>query len=144
MGNRFVWKGLVELREELRQLPEHLRGQATAIATDAAESAADEVRTNYPEESGDLADSVEVVPTSKNVGQFGVGLTVVASAWYAWIFEVGTEAPRQTAKGWDRGKMPAGKVFIPAMIKWRRVMMRRLKGLLQDTGLRVTGDDGGL
>jgi HK97 gp10 family phage protein len=143
MASKFVIEGIDDFREQLRNLPEHLRREASNIATGEANAAAVEVRTKYGQHrhSGKLQDSVEVVET-KNAGQFGVGLTVVANQWYAILLEWGVEAERHTAMNWDRGKMPAQHLFVPIMQKRRKVMERSLKRLLEDQGFEVV-DHGG-
>lgn len=138
MASKLVIEGIEDLREQLRQLPEELRREAYAIGSRAANTAASNVRAKYQahRHSGKLADSVEVVET-KNAGQFGVGLTVVANQWYALIFDTGIEADRHTAMNWDRGKMPAAHIFIPEMIRQRKVAEREWTQLLRDHGFEV-------
>jgi len=135
-NNRFVWDGLEELRQELRNLPPELQAEGGEIIVDSAESAADEIREAYPVRTGNLKARVRVKKTANSVST-----TVVVSntAKHAYIFENGTEA-RHTDLGANRGSMPPGHVFIPAVMKHRRRMYDRLKDLIARKGLEVSGE----
>lgn len=137
-NNRIVFSGLEELRAALTKLPEDLKNEAKSIVRGAADEAAYEVRQKYPRGTGNLRNGVRV--TSQASGSFGVGATVRNDAPHAWIFENGTQT-RRTRRGWNRGVMPPGRVFVPTMRKHRRAMYEELKVTLRSHGLLVTGDE---
>lgn len=138
-NNRLVFNGLAELRAELRQLPAELAGEAGEIVSGAAEGAKNDIVEAYPERTGNLRSRVTVSRTAGS-GLYGVAAIVKNTAKHAWIFENGTQA-RHTDIGANRGAMPAGHVFIPAVIRRRRQMYERLKGLLTKHGLVVSGSE---
>lgn len=133
------WNGLEELRAALRNLPKDLAGEASSIVQRAAADAAQEIRAGYQahRRTGNLAEHVKVEALS--VGPFGAGMAVKSTAKHAQIFERGTEL-RHTSLGANRGAMPPGRVFVPAVIRRRRTMYERLKALLISHGLTVRGD----
>jgi hypothetical protein len=132
-----TWTGLSELIADLRNLPADLATEAAGIVVSAGNSAAQEARDNYPDRTGDLRDHVVVKPI--DFGQFGAGVLVQNTSKLAYIFENGTQA-RHTQLGANRGSMPPGHVFVPAMERWRHTMYERLKDLLVRHGLAVSGD----
>jgi hypothetical protein len=140
-NNRIVLEGLDALRAELRRMPAELAGEASPIVTNAAERAVREIRTAYQSHArtGNLAKGLKTV--ALNAGAFGAGAEVRSSAKHAYMFENGTQA-RHTAIGANRGSMPAGHAFIPAVIRSRRAMYASLKALLERHGATVTGDAG--
>jgi hypothetical protein len=139
MSARIVWNGLEELKEQLRNLPTELTAEAGHIVEGAANAAAADVKAAYPVRTGNLRDHVFV--SHRDKGRFSAGAVVKNTAKHAWIFENGTQA-RHNSIGANRGSMPPGNVFIPAMIKRRRVMYQQLKTVLERHGLRVSGDAG--
>lgn len=138
-NNRFTWSGLDDLRAALRALPAELHGEAAHIVEAAGNAAAFEVKAAYGRHrrTGNLQDHVKVerLPT----GPFGVAVVVKSTARHAHLFERGTQA-RHTAIGANRGTMPPGNVFIPAVIKHRRRMYDELAALLRRVGLLVLGE----
>jgi hypothetical protein len=141
MATTFRIDGLAELKAEMRDLPEALRDAAVAIIDGTADAAAEDIRNAYPEgETGNLKKGVRV-RQQVQPSPFGYSVAVISAAQHANIFEYGA-ATRKTNKGWNRGSMPAGNVFIPRMAKHRRRMWERFRVLLEQAGLRVT-DDGG-
>lgn len=136
MSARVTWDGLAELREQLRNLPADLTDEARDIVTDTANAAAAEVEAGYPSRTGDLRSKVRVVV--EHGGQFGVSVVVKNTSPLAQIFESGTQA-RHTALGANRGAMPPGRVFVPVMVRRRRVMYERLQEILTRRGLTVSG-----
>lgn len=131
------WDGLEELRAELRRLPEDLTGEASHIVEASANAAAADIKQGYPHRTGNLRKGVTVTHFDK--GKFSAGAIVKNTAPHANLFEVGSQA-RHTAIGANRGSMPPGHVFVPAVIKRRRQMYSRLKELLVRKGLSVSGD----
>jgi len=131
------WHGLDELREALKHLPADLAADAGAIVDDTAEAVADELRFDYPERTGNLAESVRVL--RRDTGQFGVRVQVRSGSKHAWLFEEGSQT-RQTHLGWTRGRMPASHLFVKTAQPARFAMYDRLKAMLVAHGLMVTGD----
>lgn len=138
-NNRLVLDGLADLRAALRNLPTELAGEASHIVQGAANSAAVAIRSGYAAHvrTGRLQDAVTV--DSMPTGAYGAGVIVKNTSKLAFIFENGTQA-RHTALGANRGSMPPGHVFIPAVIRQRRKMYDALKALLERKGLLVSGD----
>lgn len=134
--NRLVFDGLAELRAALRQLPQELTGEGSHIVEGAANGAAAEIKGKYPRVTGHLIDGVEVDFVH---GQFVAGAIVRNKAKHAFIFENGTQV-RHTELGANRGAMPPGHVFVPAMIRKRRRMYEDLKAMLTRHGLQVSGN----
>jgi len=72
-------------------------------------------------------------------GAFSVTAKVQNTAKHAWLFENGTQA-RHTDLGANRGSMPPGHVFIPIIIRRRRVMFEVLRRVLTEHGLLASGE----
>lgn len=136
MGASFTFDGLEELKAALRNLPKALATEASGIVLDAAKAAVAEM--HYPERAGTLASKLKIETQSS--GPFGAGVVVKNTDPIAAIFENGSQA-RHTSLGANRGAMPPGHVFIPSMSRNRRRMDEKLKGLLVEHGLTVTGDE---
>ena len=133
-----TWSGLSELKAELRQLPDRLKGEARHIVDAAANRAEADMKAKYAEHvhSGDLLDHVEQQVTDDS--PYGYAIQVKNTAHHAWLFEFGSQARHRNLKTW--GPMPAGHVFIPAMDKNRRWMWDQLSDMLRRQGLDVSGD----
>ena len=139
MSTTFEIKGLDELREALRRLPEALRDEARDIIKREANDAMEQIVAAYPEHTGNLRNHV-YVSTTAGGGRHGVAAVVRNTAKHAWLFENGTQT-RQTAIGANRGPMPAGHVFIPIIVRHRRAMYGQLAELLRAKGLQVSGSE---
>jgi len=140
---KFLFTGLDELKAELRTLPADLAAEASAIVHRSADSAATQVRSVYQAHriTGNLAEHVTVTPQA--IGQYGAAVLVKSAARHSHLFESGTVVRHYvTVNGVDHltGPMPGFHVFIPAMIRARRVMYADLAALLERHGLRVRGD----
>lgn len=138
--NRFRFTGLEELKAELRNLPEALAQEAQAIVFGMADEAAAEIRAAYPSHTGNLRRGVSVV---RRVYAVSTAAIVVNKAPHAFLYENGTQARHYFTKGGVKkalGRMPPGHVFVPIMIRKRRQMYERLKGLLVRHGLSVSGE----
>jgi len=131
--------GLEELRAALRTLPTELAGEAQHVVVGAANGAAADIRGAYPVRTGNLRDHVTVRDLPS--GPTGAAAKVVSSARHAALFEVGTQA-RHTSIGANRGTMPPGHVFVPRVIRARRLMVQQLVDLVRRAGLTVTGYGG--
>lgn len=134
-ANRFVFSGLDELRAALRTLPADLTGEASHIVEAHANAAAADIKAGYPGRTGDLRDHVEVTFSTSGTS---TGAVIRNTSKHAWLFENGTQA-RHTAIGANRGSMPPGHVFIPAVVRRRRAMYGQLQDLLERHGLIVSG-----
>lgn len=128
--------GLLELKEALQHLTPELQAESQAIVYANADKAAEEIRAAYPRRTGNLKDHVYV---SKRGSTISTTATVKNTAHHAWLFENGSQA-RHTDLGANRGSMPPGHVFIPIMIRRRRIMYQILKDLVASKGLTVSGD----
>lgn len=134
---KFEWTGLTELRAAIAALPAELTGEAEKIVTGHANAAGVAIRSGYGFKTGTLRRGVTVeVKATKTLA---VNARIASTAPHAWIFENGTEA-RKTKHGWNRGRMAPGRVFIPAMIRYRQRLYTDLAALLERHGLRVTMD----
>src|SRR5262249_7768339 len=96
--NKLVWRGLDELRAELRKLPEDLAGEASAIIATHATGAQQEIIAGYPDVSGRLRGGVRLGLNS--YGRYGANYILKSTAKIAWIFEHGSK-PREY-KGTDK------------------------------------------
>ena len=149
-------QGLAELKHALANLPQELKGQATQIVLDTAYAAAKDVESQYPIgpgtskngrkiPPGQLRKGVKVFPLA--VGAFAVAAQVRSTSLHAWWHENGWKLkPRETRKKWSRGTMFGVKgvprpVFVPTMIRHRRVMYQKLAMLLESVGLLAKHDE---
>jgi hypothetical protein len=136
--------GIQELKEALANLPVQLKGEATAIVLDSAHAAANDIRAQYPAGgTGNLRKGVKVVV--KEIGPVGVAAQVRSGAPHAVLYEFGTEARHYITKAgrWHAtGRMPGKPVFIPTLMRGRRLMYRKLATIIEAQGLKVkTGDE---
>lgn len=136
-NNRIVWSGLEELKQQFRSMPAELTNEASGIVDRAGEYAKSSVIQGYPRRTGDLRNHVTL--THFENGKFGAGSILKNTAKHAWLFENGSQA-RHNDLGANRGAMPPGHVFVPAVIRWRKWMYGQLKDMLVRSGLTVTGD----
>jgi hypothetical protein len=136
---RIYFDGLEELKAAFLTLPGDLKGEATGIVMDAAQSAKGEIAATYPLgpegrsndgkpiKPGNLRRGVKV--TVKEIGPYGVSAQVRSTAAHAWLFEHGTQARHYVTKNGvrkDVGAMPPKPVLIPTMVRSRRAMYVRL------------------
>lgn len=134
--NKFTWNGLTELKDELRQLPAALTADAVPLIESLAAQTAADIKAAYPRRTGRLADRVYVSRTSA-LGLFNVAAVIRNTSPLAGIFDSGTQA-RHTSIGANRGSMPPGHVFIPRVMRARRMLTFQLAALVQQHGLTVT------
>jgi len=130
-------KGIDDLKRALADLPPQLKGEATVIVLDNAHAAAADIKGQYPKGlTGNLQKGVKV--RVQEVGALAVAAQVRNTAPHAHLWEFGTEA-RHTKLGWNRGvmKRPPAPVFIPTMIKYRRLMYEKLAAIIEAKGLTV-------
>lgn len=141
-SNRLIFDGMDELKRQLRQMPKDLTGEASEIVVKSANDAAEELRANYPDVTGNLRKGVKV--STEAVGQFGAGAVVKNTSPHAWLYDRGSQARhwvsgKSTGKMW--GKTHPRHLFVRTAIKHRRKMYSKLKALLVSKGLIVTGDE---
>jgi hypothetical protein len=134
-----TWDGLDELKARLRALPAELTGEAAHVIQATANRAEADMRAAYSEHvrSGELRDALKQLERDTPT-EYGYAITMINTSPVAWIFENGTQARHRGLR--STGAMPAGHVFLPAMIRNRRPMYEQLKGVLVRAGLGVTGD----
>lgn len=133
---RVTWAGMSELMEALRQLPEHLVGDATPIVTGAADRTYDTVEADYRDSAITGALERGLKKETKSIGPFGVAVVVRNTAPIAWMYENGTEA-RHTHAGVSRGAMPPKHIFISTAERNRTAMYEALKQMLVAWGFLV-------
>lgn len=138
MPTRLKFEGLAELKAELRKLTPALASEGGREVEAAAQDAATEVRSGYGSHrrSGSMQDKVTV---THRASRDGAVATLTSGDQDALVFEVGSQA-RHTRIGANRGAMPPGHVFFPAVIRAKRRMWGRLKYMLQQHGFTVSGD----
>lgn len=121
--------------EQMRKLPEEMRGEAGAIVVARTDRAFDSIEVSYPEHTGNLRKQLR-----KSIEQtaFGVIGIIRNTARHAWLYENGSQV-RTTKAGRNRGIMPPGKIFIPRMRIARAAMVDQLKDLLRRAGFEVSG-----
>ena len=116
------WTGLAEHMREIAALPHTVVQSADAIASSKAEATAAALRAAYPVVTGHLRDSVTV---ERHTSGGTVAVSVINTAEYAIPFEYG---------GADR---PAGKVFVPIVLRGRRQTFGAIVGALREMGATV-------
>jgi Bacteriophage HK97-gp10, putative tail-component len=139
MAVTFRFEELAATIKALHELPEELTGEARKIVEGWGNAAVVALRSAYPVYTGNLRQHV----TAKTMmrGPFGIDVKVRNTARHAHIFERGTRGKkRYTKKGYHRGIMPAGNVFVPTIIRIRRKMYLDLKAMLERAGFKVSGD----
>lgn len=140
-NNRIRFDGLAELKAALRNLPQRLTQEASNIVEHTAQQMKDDVQAAYrakvkEEVTGNLVNRVVI---SRSTGGFITGAVVKNNAPHAYIFEHGTQV-RHTDLGYNRGRMPPGRVFVPIAVRRRREMFNALKSMVERNGLTVIGD----
>lgn len=134
MSARIRWDGLDAFLREFGALPEVLQTEGLEIVRDETTGASVEIMQRYGRKTGTLANRVRVdFPHSKLL----IG-RIFSAAPHSHLYEFGT-GPRQTDKGYNRGRMPAvnPRVTVPIVQKRRSRMRRRLVELLRKHGWNV-------
>jgi hypothetical protein len=139
MAVEFHIKDLEATIRLFHELPAELTGEARKIVEGWGNAAVVAIRSAYPAYTGNLRQ--HVTAKTRTRGPFGIDVQVRSGARHAKIFERGTRGrKRYTKKGYHRGIMPAGKVFVPTMKQIRRKMYLDLKAMLERAGFKVSGD----
>jgi hypothetical protein len=128
-------KGVDELTAALQRVPGELREDTAPEVEAAAVEAETAIRAAYPVRTGALKAGLrhEVETTA-----YGTRARLVNDAPHAAIWEYGTEI-RHTDLGQNRGRMPAGMVFVPAVVRERRAMVKDLIQVVERAGFKVHG-----
>lgn len=132
--------GFAELVDALTRLPTDLQREAQGIVLRRANTAAQRMRSTYPDRTGNDKKSLRnrIKVTTENT-TFSAAAVVKNTSPLAAIFEFGTQA-RHKALGASTGAMPAGHVFIRIDVEERRAMYNEdLRALLERAGLIVEG-----
>lgn len=134
---RLNLEGLDDLLRQLRELPEHVRKEASRIVTGHAQRAMSEMQTAYPirnygrlRNRGRLQASLKIETRSDN---FSSAAILRNRAPHAYLFEHGTAA-RHTAQGISRGAARPGRVFIPIAVDHKELMIADLMDLIEASG----------
>jgi hypothetical protein len=124
---------MAEFKAALRNLPDELSGEGGDIVLRRADEAAQDIRSAYPEVTGNLKSHVviKVIPSPA-----GASAVVKSTAKHAFLYENGSQA-RHTDIGANRGAMPPAHIFIPMMVRKRLAMVGDLTALLKRAGLEV-------
>lgn len=135
--NKLQLDGLSELRDALRSLPEDLALEAGGIVRQHADDARSLIEAAYPQgRTGNLKRGVTV---EHNSSKFAASAIVRSRAKHASIYERGT-APRRTAAGANRGRMPPapeGHRMIPIVVRVRSRMVQALIDFVRAKGFQV-------
>ena len=151
MPVKLTLRGVSQLTEDLRRLPEQLRDEGRQIAQGHLDAAESTIRSAYARmtasgtrrEKGRAPGNLEAglgqrqLTAAGQAARFGVKLRLENRAPHAYLVEVGTELERDY-RGAPRGRMPAAKIFLPTVIRARRDMTADLVALLERAGLRVS------
>ena len=145
-----TWTGLESFKQELRNLPAELTGEASNIVIEAAKTTERETKAVYPigpqgspkSNSGNPPGGLRrgVTTTVEAINRGGVSARVKSNAKHAHLFENGTGL-RRNRHGASRGKMPQApdaQRMIPIAIRARRQMYVKLIDMVQRHGLVVT------
>lgn len=131
---RFV--GLDELRDALKALPGDLTTDAAQVIDTGALDAERAIADAYPMRTGRLRGGVSIRHLSTGPGI--VRTQIRSDAPYAAAYEKGS-ALRQTAKGYNRGRVSAHHVAVPILIQIRSRIGNALIALVERAGLVVRG-----
>jgi hypothetical protein len=132
MSGRVEVRGLEELKQYLASMPEHMNQLAIPLVRTATEGTAAAVRQAYPQKTGTLAKRVR---TSYPASHLAIGL-VSSQAPHSHIFEFGTQG-RRTARGANRGRMPATPTTPAIAVRFRETLFTALVNMLRGAGFDV-------
>src|SRR5262249_51538623 len=116
--------------------------RAHGIVYTTAEYTRDELRRAYPPRNPTSRSRFEPLRDvwyvqGRDKGALHPRAQVMHREILATWHEEGTK-DRVTKKGWQRGRMPAAPVFVPIVVRHRRVMNETLVQLAESVGLTVT------
>jgi hypothetical protein len=146
MASTMRWDGLKEFREELRQLPEELRGQAAKVVEGEVNAAYVTVKRVYEAHrfTGFLSSKLAIQPL-KVSGLLTTGLVLKSGSPLAWLFDNGTQARHYiTVNGvtHQTGRMPGFHVFGRTVAFTRRKIRGLLIEIVRRHGATKVIDDG--
>ena len=140
--------GLAGYRRALAAMPDEMTARAHDLVQRAARDAYDEIKKAYPLWEGPptylegrlvtpehLRDGLEIAEAPS--WRYRTATLLLQNSMLAYVYENGT-AVRRTKSGALRGSGPPGHVFIPRVIRHRRLLERNLKAMLVAEGLVVT------
>ena len=137
MASRVVLEGLEQFKQALRNMPEHLREDATDIVRETADRAKGAVQAAYPE--GPTGNLRRGVTKQEEHSRFGASAVVRSRAKHSHLYERGSNV-RRTRRGWNRGTMPQAPQqnrMIPIVVRHRKQMVEKLKDLVRLAGFKV-------
>jgi hypothetical protein len=123
-----VWNGLDTYRAAMRTLPDTVTGEAAKLIEGYANATAATIKAAYPVRTGKLRDKLTVTH-QEATGRYKAASVIKNTAKHAVWFESGTQA-RHTSLGANRGSMPPGRIFVPAVVTGRRRATEALKALV--------------
>ena len=140
---RLVLEGVDAFTEALKKMPDDFATRVHGIVYTTAEHTVSELHGAYPPRRPNSRSRFEPLQNvwyveSKDKGPLHPIAKVAHREILADWREHGTK-PRVTKKGWGRGRMPPAPVFVPIVVRDRRVMNQILVELAQQIGLTVTG-----
>jgi hypothetical protein len=146
MASTMRWDGLKEFREELRQLPEELRGQAAKVVEGEVNAAYVTVKRVYEAHrfTGHLSRQLAIQPLKRS-GQLITGLVLKSGSPLAWLFDNGTQARHYiTVHGKTHltGRMPGFHVFGRTVAFTRRKIRTLLIDMVKRHGATRVIDGG--
>lgn len=138
-----TWDGMDELEAVLEALPQDLGDAGAMIARESAEQAAKAIKAAYPYRDdvthkayaakGWPAHLRDGVIVREKALPLGLRVWVLNTSPYAYAYESGRRRGRH-------GTTPARPTFIPIRERYLRDMNELLKRLLEERGLKVSGD----
>lgn len=130
------FQGMAQLISALQRLPEQLKTDAHDVVEDAAIDMKAEVDAVYDRHrvTGNLAAGTRIEREGP------LRIRVRNRERHVHLFERGTVVRQTRSTGAHRGAMPARPTFVPAAVRHRQRMWRRLSALLRR--MRVPGMTG--
>jgi hypothetical protein len=122
----FRFSGGETFMADLGHWRDRLRAEVHAAAIDDAERIASVTIAALPWKTGNLRQHVK---TKDESAGDSVLVRVRSLARHSHLYERGTK-PRRTARGWDRGVMPATPIFVPTAIARRANFQARVRRIM--------------
>jgi|SRR5215468_7657559 len=143
---RLVLEGVDQFEQALAQLPPTFAERAHGIVYTSAAYTRDELRRTYPPRRPTSRSRFEPLRDvwsvqGRDKGPLHARAQVIHREILAQWYEEGTK-DRVTRQGWARGRMhgkvPVAPVFVPIVMRNRRIMNEALVQLAESVGLTVT------
>jgi len=140
---RLVLEGVDAFAEALKKMPDDFAARAHGMVYTTAETTVGELHGAYPPRRPGSRSRFEPLQQvwyveSKDRGPLHPRAKVAHREILADWREHGTK-PRTTKKGWWRGHMLPAPVFVPIVVRNRRILNEALVQLAGEIGLTVTG-----